>query len=85
MHNIEIRKYKPKTNKNYNSEVKRLSKINPNNFESKLIKKMEKLLEKRRIEKIEQKEAKKQYQKREKNIRNSLINDNNDYSLSLLK
>ena len=84
MHNIEIRKYKPKTNKNYKSELKRMSKINPNEFESKLIKKMEKLSEKRRKEKIEQKEARKNKQKREKNIRNSLINENDDYSLSLV-
>ena len=48
MSNIEIKKYKPKTikkvnkrnNENYKTEIKRMGKINPNGFESKLIKLM---------------------------------------------
>ena len=78
MHNIEIRKYKPKSikttvrrnNKNYRSEIKKLYKIDINNYKPK--------------QKIEKQKSKKQYQKREKNIKNSLINENNDYSLSLV-
>ena len=58
MHNIEIRKYKPKTikttmrrnNKNYRSEIKKLYKIDINNYKPK--------------QKIEKQKSKKQYQKR---------------------
>ena len=78
MNDIEIRKYKPKTikkvtrrnNKNYNNELKQLYKIYINNYKPK--------------PKIEKQKPKKQYQKREKNIKNSLINVNDDYSLSLV-
>ena len=50
--------------------MKQLYKIDINNYKPK--------------QKIEKQKPKKQYHKREKNIRNSLTNDNDDYSLSLV-